>query len=307
MHPVFAELLVGGYAITDGAWGTELQVQGLPIGGCPDAWNIECPDCVEAVAAGYIAAGSAIILTNTFGANRYVLARHGHEDRLQIINRRGVEISRRAAGNMAKVFASIGPTGKMLMKDAGTAETIALYKAFVEQAHALAEGGPDAIVIETMFDLNEAKLAVAAAKETGLPVVACMVYGVGRHSDRTITGVTPEQAAIDLAEAGADAIGTNCGSGAESMLPICARLHAATSLPIWIKPNAGLPEIVAGKAIYHITPEQFVTAALALVEAGASFIGGCCGTNPVYIRAMCAAISSVGPNIQREAATNFAL
>jgi len=292
MNPVFDNLLASGYAVTDGAWGTEMQAQGLPIGGCPDAWNIDHPDCVEAVAAAYVDAGSAIILTNTFGANRYVLARHGHEDRVRTINRRGVEISRLAAGDRAKVFAAIGPTGKILV-DCG-AEAVALYQAFVEQAQALAEGGPDAIVIETMSDLNEAKLAVTAAKVTGLPVVASMVYGAGPQAGCTIMGVTPEQAATELVEAGADAIGTNCGD-AEAMLPICERLRAATSLPIWIKPNAGLPEIVACKAVYHITPEQFVTAALALVEAGASFIGGCCGTNPTFIRALCAAVSSVGP------------
>jgi methionine synthase I (cobalamin-dependent) len=288
MNLLFAELRSAGVVLTDGAWGTQMQAQGLPIGGCPDAWNIERPECVEAVAVAYVEAGSRVILTNTFGANRYALQRHGYEDRVQTINRRGAEISRHAAGDRVKVFASIGPSGRMLAD--GSVEAVALYEAFVEQAQALAEGGADAIVIETMSDLNEATLALSAAKETGLPVVVSMVFGVGKQLDRTIMGVTPEQAAAGLAHAGADAIGTNCGIGAETMLPICERLRAATSLPIWIKPNAGLPELVDGTALYRTTPEQFTDAALALVRAGADFIGGCCGTGPEFIRALRAAL-----------------
>ena len=293
MNSLFSGLLGSGYALSDGAWGTEMQALGLPLGGCPDVWNIERPDRVGAVAAAYVEAGSSIILTNTFGANRYALARHGYESLAQAINRRGVDISRQAAGSRVKVFASMGPTGRMV-GDPGIVET-KYYEAFAEQAQSLADGGPDAIVVETMSDLREAVLAVAAAKETGLPVVASMVYGAGPWVDRTITGVTPEQAVVELARAGADAIGTNCGAGAETMAQICARLRAATALPIWIKPNAGLPEIVAGKAVYHITLEQFVAEALALVDAGASFIGGCCGTSPAHIRALCTAFSSVRP------------
>ncbi|HLY65880.1 MAG TPA: homocysteine S-methyltransferase family protein [Chloroflexota bacterium] len=294
MNNLLAKLPARGVVLTDGAWGTEMQARGLPIGGCPDAWNIERPECVEAIAKAYVEAGSQVILTNTFGANHYVLRGHGYDDRVQTINRRGAEISRRAAGSGVKVFASVGPTGQS-PADVSAMAT-AVYEAFMEQARSLADGGADAIVVETMSDLNEAKLAVRAAKTTGLPVVACMLYIAGRQADRTLTAVTPEQAAAELANAGADAIGTNCGIGAEAMLPICVRLRAATALPVWIKPNAGLPDVVDGRAVYRTTPEQFATSALALVRSGAAFIGGCCGTDPHFIEALARAVRTPHPD-----------
>lgn len=163
-------------------------------------------------------------------------------------------------------------------------EEEAMRVAFEEQIVALAEAGADAIVVETMSDLGEATIAVTIAKETGLPVVACMAYGVGKAADRTIMGVTPEEAAKVLEEAGASAIGANCGTGPGAMLPICKRLRTATNRPLWIKPNAGLPELVDGKAVYKTTPAEFAKAARALVEAGADFVGGCCGTGPDFIQ-----------------------
>jgi 5-methyltetrahydrofolate--homocysteine methyltransferase len=281
------EILAQTPVLTDGAWGTQLQTQGLPIGGCPDAWNLCHPDRVEAVARAYAEAGSRVLLTNTFGANRMALARHGLEGEVAAINRAGVAASRRAAGTEAQVFASMGPTGVMLASGEVSAEE--LRAAFAEQAQALAEAGADAIVIETMSDLLEAELAVAAASETGLPVVACMAFGAGRAGERTMMGVTPEQAAEALGAAGAAVIGANCGNGAAELLPVCRRLRAATDRPLWMKPNAGLPELTHGPApsvTYRTTPEQFAENAAALVEAGADFIGGCCGTGPAFIRAL---------------------
>lgn len=284
MGNVIAELAAHGPVITDGAWGTQLQARGLPIGGCPDAWNLLHPDRVQAVARSYVDAGSQVILTNTFGANRVALERHGLADRAAEINRIGVAISRRAAGTRTRVFASMGPTGKMLA--AGEVSPEDISAAFREQAHALAEGGADALVIETMSDLEEARIALEAARQTGLPVVVCMVYGAGRDGDRTIMGHTPEETAEALVAAGADALGANCGNGPVQMLPICQRLRAVTRLPLWIKPNAGLPEIVEGQAVYHMAPEEFAMEAIALVQAGATFIGGCCGTGPDFIRTL---------------------
>lgn len=289
MHSLIEQLLVDSPVVTDGAWGTQLQARGLPIGDCPDAWNLTHPDRVEEVARAYVEAGSRIILTNTFGASRLALERDGLADQAAEINRVGAEISKRAAGNIARVFASIGPTGRVLA--AGEVDEAEVFAAFAEQARALAEGGADAFVVETMTDLAEARLVVKAARETGLPVVACMVFGAGRAGDRTMMGVTPEQAADALREAGAEVIGANCGTGAADMLPICRRLRAATSLPLWIKPNAGLPELADGKAIYKTTPEAFAEEALALVKAGADFIGGCCGTGPECIRALQSVLS----------------
>jgi methionine synthase I (cobalamin-dependent) len=286
MPDLLTTLLAAGPVVTDGAWGTELQTRGLQSGDLPDAWNLTHPERVAEVAQAYVAAGSRVILTNTFGAKRLRLAGHGLADRVAEINRRGVGLSRQAAGTRAFVFASIGPSGKMLMTGEATAEE--LTAAFAEQARALAAGGADALVVETMSDLDEAKLALAAAKATGLPVVACMVFDAGRDKDRTMMGATPEQVARELTTAGADVIGANCGVGIERYVPVCRRLKAATDRPIWIKANAGLPALENGRVVYHTTPEEFAGHVPELVAAGASFIGGCCGTTPDFIRAVCA-------------------
>ena len=284
MHPLIEELLMHLPVITDGAWGTQLQARGLPVGACPDEWNLSNPDMVEDVARGYVEAGSRVILSNTFGANRILLKRHGLDDRAVEIARAGAAISRRAAGSRAKVFASIGPTGAILMM--GEVDESDVFHAFREQAIALAEGGADALVVETMSEIEEACIAIRAARETGLPVAACMVYDSGPNSDRTMMGATPESAAEALVEAGADIIGANCGVGPSAMLPICRRLKAATNLPLWVKPNAGLPEMVDGKVVYHVAPAEFAETALELAKAGASFLGGCCGTSPAFIAAL---------------------
>jgi methionine synthase I (cobalamin-dependent) len=289
MHPVLQALLADAPILTDGAWGTMMQALGLPIGDCPDAWNLAYPERVEQVARAYVEAGSQVILTNTFGASRIMLDRHGLGAQAAAINRAGAEISKRAAAGRARVFASIGPSGKMLLTGETTEEE--LQAVFSEQARALADGGADGLVIETMGDLAEIRIALEACKATGLPVVASMTFDSGRNKDRTLMGVTPEQAAEELTAAGADAIGANCGQGIESYLPICARLRAATPLPIWIKPNAGLPEVVDGRAVYRMSPEIFASHAPGMLEAGAVFLGGCCGSTPDFVRALAPALT----------------
>ncbi len=276
------QLAAAAPVVTDGAWGTQLQARGLPAGECPDGWNLTHPERVEEVARAYVDAGSRVILTNTFRANRLTLAGYGLADKVAEINRAGAAISRRAAAGCVHVFASIGPTGKLLTTGETTEEE--LLAAFTEQAQALAEGGAEALLVETMSDLAEAKLALRAARQTGLPVVVSMIFGSGKNKDRTMMGATPEQVAQELTEAGADAIGANCGSGIAAYVPICRRLRAATARPIWIKPNAGLPELLDGRTVYRITPEEFASHLPALIEAGATFIGGCCGTGPEFIR-----------------------
>lgn len=288
MDRLLSQLLSQGPVVTDGAWGTQLQARGLEVGACPDAWNDSHPDAVEEVARAYVDAGSQVILTNTFGANRIVLAGHGLEDQAPHLNRLGAQISRRAAGNSCHVFGSIGPSGKMLMTGEVTEEE--LHVAFREQAMALAAGGAVGLVVETMSDLAEACIALSAARETGLPVISCMLFDSGAEKDRTMMGQTPEACAETLTASGAKGIGANCGQGIEAYVPICRRLSAATSLPVWIKANAGLPEIVDGRTEYRATPESFAAHASALVEAGASFLGGCCGTHPGFVRALRAAL-----------------
>lgn len=203
MHPVLSNLLSKGPVVTDGAWGTQLQLSGLEPGDFPEGWNLEFPDKVEAVASSYVAAGSQIILTNTFGGNRMRLKEALLDTRMHEINRQGAALSKSAAKEGTAVFGSIGPSGNMLC--VGEVSEDELCEAFQEQARALADGGVDGIVIETMSDPQEARLAVLAAKETSLPVVACMVYDTGKGLDRTMMGSTPEQAVEILVEAGADA------------------------------------------------------------------------------------------------------
>ena len=177
------QLIAAGPVVTDGAWGTQLQTLGLSGGACPDEWNLSHPDIVAEVPRRYVEAGSQIVLTNTFRANRIALTSYDLADQAAEINRLGVEISRRAVGDRAHVFASMGPTGKMLL--AGEVSEDELRTVFAEQARTLADAGADALVIETMAELEEAELAVAAARQTGLPVVACVVFDSGAEHDRT--------------------------------------------------------------------------------------------------------------------------
>jgi methionine synthase I (cobalamin-dependent) len=174
----------------------------------------------------------------------------------------------------------MGPSGKMR----GDVSEDELLAAFSEQAAALVEA--DGIVIETMSDVEEAVIAVRAAQRAGLPVVACMVFDTGRNKDRTMMGQTPEQAAAALTAAGADVIGANCGAGMEAYVRVCERLRAAVGSPVWIKPNAGLPELVDGQPVYRTTPEEFAARLPALERAGAGYVGGCCGATPEFIRAL---------------------
>jgi methionine synthase I (cobalamin-dependent) len=292
MHPLIQQLLSAGPVITDGAWGTQLQARGLALGEFPDFWNLTHPERVREVARAYVDAGSRIILTNTFGANRVRLSESsGGADHVRDINKRGVEISKAATdGTSALVFASIGPSGKLLMN--GEVDADQLAAAFDEQAEALAAAGADGLLVETMADPAEAEIAVKVARKTGLPVVGCMVYDSGRAKDRTMMGTTPEEAARRLLEAGADIVGANCGQGIQGFAGICKRLHAAGGRAVWVKANAGLPTVVDGRAQYHTTPEEFARYAPELAQSGAAFLGGCCGTNPEFIRALVRQLAS---------------
>ena len=280
----FVDCRRGTVTLTDGAWGTEFQKLGAVQGACIDEWNLSRPDAVRQVAGSYIAAGSRVLLTNTFRANPISLAQYGLQDRVDAINRAGVTLSKQAAAGMALVFASMGPSGKMLLTKEVTAGQ--LKDAFSRQAQALAAERPDALLIETMTDLVEARIAAAAALETGLPVIVSFVFDSGKNHDRTIMGVTPEQVVASLAADGVHGIGANCGRGIRDFIPICQRLAAASSLPIWIKPNAGLPEMIGGVAHYKTTPAEFAASARELCDAGATFLGGCCGAGPEFIRGL---------------------
>lgn len=283
-------LLSQGLVITDGAWGTEFQKLALPLGQSPDLWNLTRPEAVESVARAYVDAGSQVILTNTFRGNRVALAGHSDAEKAFEINRRGAELSKMAAGERAWVFGSMGPTGKILTAGEIDAETVT--EAFKLQADALAEGGADALLFETFSDVEEARLAVRAAKPTGLPIVVSFAFDSGKNKDRTMMGTNPESAARAMVEEGVDVVGANCGAGPEFFPSICRRLQDASGLPVWIKPNAGMPTIEEGKAVYTMSPDVFATHLPALIEAGASFVGGCCGTSPAFIQALVRALAS---------------
>ena len=271
--------------VTDGAWGTELQKLGLPAGTCPELWNVENAQAVQAVADSYVQAGSEVILTNTFGGNRFALSGHGAGERVAELVEAGTAISRKAAGADVKVFASIGPSGKLVMLGEVAAEQFAA--AFAEAAGAIARGGADAIVVESFIELAELRLALRAVKDAcDLPVVVSMAFTSGPDKTATMMGNSPQDL-VEAAEAGgADAVGANCGCGPANYVTVAEILRSATALPIWIKPNAGMPVISKGKTTFPMGPGEFAAYVRQLIEAGANFIGGCCGTTPEHVRAI---------------------
>lgn len=273
------------HIIADGAWGTELLNMGVNAGGCPEEWNLTHADKIGSVAAAYVDAGSQIILTNTFGANTNILERYGLLDQLEPINRRGAEISRQAAGEDVLVFGSIGPFGRLLsMEEADDDEVL---QSITAQATALIAGGADGIALETITDLAELLLGIKAVKAlSDLPVVASMSYDSGPAKQCTMMGVTPEEAATGCAAAGADIIGSNCGLGVDNSVRICEELRRHTDRPLWIKANAGFPELLGDRVVYSMDADGFADFAPSLVRAGANIIGGCCGTDSGHIRAI---------------------
>jgi methionine synthase I (cobalamin-dependent) len=281
MHSLIEKLVRKGPVVTDGSWGTQLQRRGLSRGESPDYWNLDHPERVAEVAQAYVDAGSQIILTNTFQASRITLERYGLDDKTREINQRGVQISKSVAKDRALVFASIGSCGKMLIT--GDTTEAELGEVFGEQATALAEAGADGIVVETMIDVAEAKIAAAAAKQTGLPVVASVVFDAGKNKDMTMMGNSIAEAVETLSGVGVDVIGANCGQGIEAFAPICKRMRQLTDLPIWMKPNAGLPEIVDEQTVFHTTAAEFGAHVPGLLESGANFIGACCGSDETFI------------------------
>ena len=272
--------------IADGAWGTELAARGLQPGESPEGWAIYQPDAVLDVAQSYVDAGAEVILTNTFGGSRFKLAKCDLEDRVEEINRRAVELSKDAAGDDALVFASIGPTGEF-MEPLGLVSEAEMVATFAEQVKAMVAGGADGLLVETMTDLGEAKAALQAAKQHfDGPVVVSMTFDKGPKGYATMMGVTPERAAEELQAASAEIVGSNCGHGIENMIEVITLMRGATDLPLWAKPNAGMPKLVDGQTVFTQTPEETAAHFEALVEAGARIVGGCCGTTPEHIRAL---------------------
>ena len=270
----------GRLVFLDGGMGTQLQERGLRPGETPELWNLSRPDDIRAVHSAYLAAGADIVYANTFGANA---AKYHADAPLADVVSAGVAIAREAvnaAGGKRFVALDVGPTGRLL-KPAGDFEFDAAYDAFAEEVRLGAEAGADLVVIETMGDAYELKAAVLAAKEnSSLPVLATVALG---EDGKLLTGADVECVATILEGLHVDALGLNCGFGPDKMLPFVKRLAAVTSLPIAVKPNAGLPKVEGGKTIFTVGPDAFASDVIELVKAGASIVGGCCGTTPAHI------------------------
>lgn len=291
MANILEELKQNKVLLSDGAWGTLLQARGMTPGECPEYWNISHRNDVLQIASSYIEAGSDIIETNSFGGSRIKLSQYGFGDLAAELNKAASEISREAAGKSRHVAGSIGPTGKMLLMGDVTEEE--LFEGFREQAIALENGGADIIIIETMSALDEASLAVKAAREnTSCTVILTMTFSKDMKGEyHTMMGVTPAEMVITMKEAGAHIVGSNCGNGIEDMIGIVNAIRSADSkIPVMIQANAGAPEFIDGVTFYRETPGLMVSFLPDLIKAGANIIGGCCGTTPDHIREMAKAL-----------------
>ncbi len=287
MKSLLSAISNGKVLVSDGAWGTFLHQRGLQPGECPELWNVTHRNDVFAIAKSYIDAGADMVLTNSFGGSPIKLEHYGLKERAFELNETAAAISREAAGENHFVLGSIGPTGVMLMMDDVTEQE--LYDGFCIQAEALKKGGVDAICIETMSAIDEASVAVRAAKEaTGLEVVCTFTFEkkVGQRF-RTMMGITPAEMVEAIKNAGADVIGANCGNGFEQMIDIVKDIRTIDkSTPILVHANAGLPVYKNGETIFPETPDMMASRVNELVSSGANIIGGCCGTTPAHIKAL---------------------
>ncbi len=296
MSNLTGKLNKGRVLVSDGAWGTYLHKKGLRPGECPESWNVERPDDVYEIASSYVNTGADMIETNSFGGNSFKLANYGLENKVYNLNKRAGEISRKAAGPELFVLGSVGPTGKMLITGEVTEND--LYSAFKEQAMALAAGGVDAIIIETMTDLEESRIAVKAAKEnTSCDVICTMTFEKGLNGDyHTMMGVTPAEMTETLVREGASIVGANCGNGITDMIDIVKEIRRINlTIPILIHANAGAPLYIDGETIFPESPAFMAGKVKELIEAGANIIGGCCGTTPEHISEICKVVRSLNP------------
>jgi methionine synthase I (cobalamin-dependent) len=274
-------LFAGGRVLCDGAMGTMLCDRGISIDRCLDAFNLSQPEMIAAIHAEYVQAGAEILETNTFGANACRLERYGLREQVRAINLAGARLARQCAADSAGevcVAGAVGPLGVRL-------ESGAARDAFAEQIRALADGGVDLVMIETMMSLAEAAAAIRAVHEVapGLRTVVMMTVG---EDGNCLDGATVEAAAVRLTVLGADAVGCNCSFGPATVLAAIERMRRVTHLPLAAMPNAGLPRVVQDRAVYAVSPEEMAGFARRLIEAGASLIGGCCGTTPEHVLAM---------------------
>jgi len=284
------------YLLADGAMGTMLFATGLEHGGAPELWNVEYPQRVAAVHRAYLEAGSRLLLTNTFGGNRYRLMLHKLEERAAELNRAAASILRREVSSSdvdALVAGDIGPSGGLL-EPLGELTYPEAVEAFRQQAAALVEGGVDVIWIETMADLEEVRAAVEGVRQASvdIPIITTMTFDTRGY---TMMGVAPERAISTLNSYGAAAVGGNCGNGPEEIIQVVEKMHAVDAQTILVaKANAGIPELVGGKAVYRASPEAMAEYAIKAYDAGARIIGACCGSTPAHIQAIYRSLAARG-------------
>ena len=282
--------------IFDGAMGTMLQAGGLKAGACPELMNVEAPEVVKRIHRAYIEAGATIIETNTFGASSVKLAHYNLADRVRELNFAAVKIAKDAAKGQAKVAGSIGPTGRFIAP-LGDLDFDEAYKIFREQSEALAEAGADFLIIETCIDIQEMRAALLAAKDAcNLPIICQLSYS---EDGRTVTGTDPQSAAVILEAMGASVIGVNCSLGPEQLVLVVKTLADNCRVPISVQPNAGMPYLEDGKTKFPMDARTFGAWGAKLVEAGATYLGGCCGTTPEHIRELALNVKNLSPTPRR--------
>ena len=280
---ILDRLDAGEILLLDGATGTYLQDRGLEPGGSPELMNAESPEIIRQMAEEYFEAGADMVLTNSFGGSKFMLKKYGVGDRVQELNQLAAEHAKSAAPEGKYVVGSVGPTGEF-MEPLGEVSEQEMYDAFATQIASLAEGGADAVVVETQMAIEEAVTAVRAAREnTDLVVMSTMVFDKGPRGYFTMMGVTPERAVEELREAGAHVVGTNCGSGIEKMIELGTMMRAVTDDYLIIQSNAGIPSIVKGEICYPESPEFMAENYTKLAEIPINVLGGCCGTGPEHI------------------------
>ena len=294
MSSFLDRLTQGEIFVADGAMGSMLMSRGLEAGKPPESFNLSQPEVLREIARLYFQAGAEIIQTNTFGGSPLKLASYSLEEKTEEINRNAVRAVKEEIGQKAYISASCGPSGKIL-KPYGDTEPEALYDNFHRQLEAVISEGVDIVCVETMTDIQEAVLAVSAARaiSADIPVMATMTFDSTSRGFFTIMGVNIPQAIEKLTEAGADIVGSNCGNGIEKMILIAREFRRSTRLPLLIQSNAGLPELRNNIPCYPETPDFMAEKSRELVKAGVSVIGGCCGTTPDHIRSIRRAIKPI--------------
>ncbi|MHB1856309.1 MAG: bifunctional homocysteine S-methyltransferase/methylenetetrahydrofolate reductase [Acidobacteriaceae bacterium] len=298
MPTILSELFQTRSVLCDGAMGTMLYERGIFIHRCYDELNLSQPDLIRAIHEEYLQAGAEIVETNTFGGNRYRLQRHGLQDKVHEINLAGAQVARKAVDQLldkqatrAYVAGAVGPLGVQI-EPLGKVSLEEAREAFAEQIRALAEGGVDLLVLETMTSLNEVRQAILAARETAQNLAVLAMVTIDEDGN-ALDGSSPEMAARKLTEWGVDAVGCNCSVGPATILSAIERMRTATALPLVAMPNAGMPRAVDGRNIYLCSPEYMASFVRKFAQAGVQFVGGCCGTTPSHIRAMRSALRAL--------------